>query len=232
MFIVAIDGPAGTGKSSLSRYLAQILNFIYVDTGAIYRALAFLVEKYEVDPKNSEEVVALIPKILIEIDEKSHSTKIMLDDQLMENELRTEEMSKLSSLISQHQKVRKDLLPVQRALIKKISSGAIFEGRDIGTVVFPFAHVKIFITANSETRALRRFREIKDKHPQASFEQILLSIKKRDERDIKRENAPMQQAEDAQVIDTSKMTFDEVTHAALNLIKVAQKKFTTGSKLW
>lgn len=221
-FIVAIDGPAGTGKSSVARAVAKKLNFVYVDTGAIYRALALLVHRSQAEPNNMSEVLLLIPKLKVQIDLYEHRTFIKLDDQVVESELRTEQISKLSSVISQHQEVREKLLELQRSLAQKINNGAIFEGRDIGTVVFPNAPVKIYITANSETRAERRFLEVKNNQPQASYQDILDSIILRDMRDKSRSNAPMLQAPDAVVIDTSHMSLDEVITKTLSLIKKAQ----------
>lgn len=231
-FVVAIDGPAGTGKSSVARFLANQLNYVYVDTGAIYRALAFLAEKDHVDPSDVDQVVLLIPRIVIHVDEKEHRTRITLDGQLVEHELRVENISRLSSIVSQHKKVREALLSVQRDLIKEIKNGAIFEGRDIGTVVFPKAPLKIFITANSETRAQRRYNEIKASHKSASYDEVLKAIKNRDERDETRVTAPMQRAADAHVIDTSAMTLEQVIKDALTLINSAQANSTKENKLW
>jgi cytidylate kinase len=231
-FVIAIDGPAGTGKSSTAHFLAQQLSFVYIDTGAIYRALAFLVDKYKKDVDDIEGIVALIPRILIDIDEKTNSSRTMIDGQFVERELRTENISRLSSLVSQHKKVREALLPVQRTLIKKIHTGAIFEGRDIGTVVFPYAPLKIFITANSETRAQRRYEEIMQSGKEVSYDEVLHAIKMRDERDEKRINAPMQKAIDAHVIDTSQMTLEQVTKKAMNLIKSAMAHGNKGNQLW
>lgn len=231
-FITAIDGPAGTGKSSVARFLARDFNFVYVDTGAIYRALAFLVLKYDVDIEDVDVVVALIPKISVIIDEDASCTRIIIDGKLIDAELRSEEISKFSSMVSQHKRIREALLPVQRDLVDKIKNGAIFEGRDIGTVVFPHAPLKIFITANSETRARRRYEEIKDYQTDSSFEDVLKAIKKRDERDQNRATSPMQQAKDAYVIDTSSMTLEQVTKEASELIKRSYKSYQQGSKLW
>jgi CMP/dCMP kinase len=230
--VVAIDGPAGTGKSSVAKSLAHKFNFIYVDTGAIYRALAFLVDKNHKNPENVNDVVALINQLSIVIDEKTHSSKIVIDNQTLESELRTENISRLSSIVSQHPRVREALLPVQRALVQKITNGAIFEGRDIGTVVFPLAPLKIFITANSETRASRRYEEIKLKSPDASYDDILHGIQKRDERDEKRETAPMHLAHDGHLIDSSHMTLPQVIDEAAKLILDTKKRATDGKKLW
>jgi len=230
-FIVAIDGPAGTGKSSVARAVAQKLNFVYVDTGAIYRALALLVSTSNTDPENISEVCALIPKLKVEIDTDQHRTFIKLEDQIVEKELRCELISKLSSVISRHQEVREKLLELQRNLAQEINNGAIFEGRDIGTVVFPKAPVKIYITANSETRAQRRFLEIKNNQPHASYEDILDSIVLRDMRDKSRTNAPMLEAQDAVIIDTSHMSLQEVISKTLSLIQKAQTN-KKGKKPW
>lgn len=231
-FVVAIDGPAGTGKSSVARFLARSLDFIYVDTGAIYRALAYLTEKHAIEPDDIETVLSLIPRIEIVVDPQAHNTRIEVDGLVVQNELRTENISRLSSMVSQHKKVREALLPVQRDLIKKIVKGAIFEGRDIGTVVFPKAPLKIFITANSQTRAERRYNEIKERNADASFLEVLQAIEKRDERDKNRPNAPMQKASDAQIIDTSDMTLEEVSAMALDMIKAARAKPMIGNDLW
>ena len=127
-FIVAIDGPAGTGKSSVARAVAQKLNFVYVDTGAIYRALALLAYRAHVEPDNTEEVLKLIPKLKVLIDDVQHRTFIKLDDQIIESELRTEQISKLSSVISQHQKVREKLLELQKIWLKRLTTERFLKG--------------------------------------------------------------------------------------------------------
>lgn len=217
--VIAIDGPAGTGKSSVARSLAKHFNFVYVDTGSIYRALALLVHNHNIDPDDIDAVDAMVPHIKINIEKDGHGTFIKIDGHKVGKELRTELISRLSSLVSRHKKVRESLLVLQRDLIKQIPHGTIFEGRDIGTVVFPNADLKIFITANSDTRAKRRYEEMRLSNPEVSFEEVLKAIKNRDERDQNRVNAPMQQAEDAHLIDTSLMTLDEVFKEAVALIK-------------
>lgn len=230
-FIVAIDGPAGTGKSSVARFAAEKLGFIYVDTGAIYRALAYLTVIHDVDPDDYSEVLKLIPRLKVEVDEAAHCTRIRIEGHVIESELRTEKISKLSSMVSRHQAIRADLLSVQRDLSKIVKNGGIFEGRDIGTVVFPKAALKIYITANAETRAKRRFEEIKAHHSATTYEEILESIKNRDDRDLNRVSAPMQQAQDAVVIDTSHLTLMEVIDEVLVLIKKALQDYK-GGPLW
>jgi CMP/dCMP kinase len=231
-FIVAIDGPAGTGKSSVARFAAEKLKFIYVDTGAIYRALAYLTALHDVDPDDSGEVIKLIPRLKIEVDAHAHCTRIKVEGREVEGELRTEKISRLSSLVSRHQAVRADLLTVQRDLVQKIINGAIFEGRDIGTVVFPKAALKIYITANAATRAKRRFEEIKAHHSTTTYEEVLTSIKNRDERDESRASSPMQRASDAVIIDTSLLSLQEVINQVITLITEALRVYKKGGPLW
>jgi cytidylate kinase len=228
-FIVAIDGPAGTGKSSVARFVAQKLNFVYVDTGAIYRALALLVAEAKINPDNSDEVLKLVNKINVEIDQDLHATVIKINNNLVDKKLRSENISRLSSVVSQHPQVRQELLRLQRDLAEKINNGAIFEGRDIGTVIFPKAALKIYITATSETRAKRRFLELKNHNDTASYKDILDSIEKRDTRDKSRSNSPMQAATDAIIIDTSLMTLEQVIAQTLELISNTKHK---GQKPW
>lgn len=225
-FIVAIDGPAGTGKSSVARSVAQKLNFVYVDTGALYRALALLVSRAHINFYDEKEIVKLVSKIKVELDLIRLCTVIKIDNLLVDQELRSEEISKLSSVVSQHQEVREKLLDLQRNLVQEISNGAIFEGRDIGTVVFPKAPLKIYITATSETRAKRRYLELQKIHGNTSYQAILDAIELRDQRDKSRANAPMLQAHDAIIIDTSHMSLPEVITKTLDLIenKKAQQK--------
>lgn len=222
--VIAIDGPAGTGKSSVARSLAKHFNFVYVDTGSIYRALALLVFNHNVDPDDVEAVDSLVSHIKILLEKDGHGTFIKIDGHRVSKELRTENISRLSSLVSRHKKVRESLLSLQRDLIHKIPHGTIFEGRDIGTVVFPHADLKIFITANSDTRAKRRYDEMRLSNPDVSYEEVLKAIKNRDERDQNRVNAPMQQAPDAHLIDTSLMTLEDVFKEAVSLIKNVMPK--------
>jgi cytidylate kinase len=216
-FIVAIDGPAGTGKSSAARQVAKSLAFIYVDTGALYRALAYLISQEGIESDDINNIIKLIPRITIHIDNNKYHTDIYIDNKKVDDELRKEEISKLASVISQHPKIREKLLVVQRNLLSHIKSGAIFEGRDIGTVVFPQATLKIYITASSETRAQRRFLERQQNN--ISYNDILEAIESRDLRDKSRAHAPMLPADDAVIIDTSDMSLQEVIDKILNLIK-------------
>jgi cytidylate kinase len=218
--VIAIDGPAGTGKSSVARSLAKHFNFVYVDTGSIYRALAWLVNDHKVDPDDADEVDSLVPLIDIVLEKGGHGTFIKIaGSKIADDQLRTENISRLSSIVSRHKKVRESLLRLQRNLVNHIPHGTIFEGRDIGTVVFPKADLKIFITASSDTRAKRRYDEMRLSNPDVSYEEILKAIENRDERDKNRANAPMQRADDAHMIDTSLMTLEEVFKEAKDLIK-------------
>lgn len=220
--VIAMDGPAGTGKSSTALALAKYFNFTYVDTGSIYRALAYLSLISNVDINSEYELSLLVSELEILVDELAYKTIVKANDKVLKDEIRTENISRLASIVSQHKKVRLALLDVQRNLLKKIKHGAIFEGRDIGTVVFPDALVKIFITASSEVRAKRRYAELEDKN--ISYEQVLAAIKERDERDESRVNSPTRPAKDAHIIDSSHLSFSEVKALAIKIIDEAIKE--------
>jgi cytidylate kinase len=224
-FIVAIDGPAGTGKSSVAREVSRQLGFIYVDTGALYRALAYLCERKAIDPENEGELLKAVDDFSVFIDQDLGATCIKVNGHILDSELRSENISRLSSIVSKHKLVREKLLAVQRALVKDLSQGAVFEGRDIGTVVFPRAPLKIFVTASSATRAKRRFDEIKARGQSANYQEILEAIEKRDDRDQSRANAPMQKADDAVLIDSSHMKLSDVIAKTIELIEKATVNF-------
>lgn len=208
--IIAIDGPAGTGKSTIAKSLATKFKLTYIETGSIYRALAYMINKNHIDPKNTDAVLALIPHISWVIDDNSHKSQIIIDQEIIEHELRSENISNLASLISQHENIRKALLVLQRSLVSNITFGAIFEGRDIGTVVFPKADLKIYITADSNTRAMRRFLEQKKSHKDTLFADIYTLMQERDDRDQNRSVSPLIAAADAHIIDSSHKTIDQV----------------------
>ncbi len=231
-FIVAIDGPAGTGKSTISQIVAKKLNLIYVDTGAFYRALAYVSLKNNTEPSDISSLVNLVSQIKVVVDDKLLVTKVLIGNHELKSELRSEEISKLSSVVSQHKEVREELLQLQRDLALSLSQGAIFEGRDITTVVFPKALVKIFICADAKTRAQRRFLELKNKDPNITLEEIIESIEKRDERDKNRPNSPMHIAKDAHVLDTSLLSIEDSVQKTLDLITIAKANYKKGNSLW
>lgn len=229
-FIVAIDGPAGTGKSSVAKAVAKKLGMIYVDTGAIYRALALLAHNKHVEPTDSKALVKLVPLIKVVVDNNEFCTNIMIDDKIVTNELRTEEISRLSSLVSSHKDVRLALLNLQRDLVNLNRDGCIFEGRDIGTVVFPKANLKIFVSADPIKRAERRFAEVSQTNKKAKFEEILKAIKERDKADEKRDVSPLKMAADAILLDTSNLSKEDAEKSMFNLIVKAKEQFLKESQ--
>ena len=201
---VAIDGPAGAGKSSIARELAAELGFIYVDTGALYRAIALYIQQHNLC--NKQDIIRQLPKIDLKINGED-----VTDD------IRTPEISMLASKVSAIPEVRDFLFDLQQKIAKE--HHVIMDGRDIGTVVLPDADLKIFLTASPEERASRRYLELQEKPDAPTYEQILQDIKKRDYQDTHREIAPLRQAEDAVLIDTTNMGFHEVCDALLELME-------------
>lgn len=215
---IAIDGPAGAGKSTLSRKLAQSLGFLYVDTGAIYRTLGLFVEKSGKDCSKPSEVIALLDQVQIELRHESDGLQHMyLQGEDVTEEIRSNRVSGYASLVSAIPEVRAFLLNMQRMLAKE--HNVVMDGRDIGTVVLPEAELKIFLTASPECRAKRRHRELCEKGSEFPFSQILQEIVERDDADRNRPVAPLRQAEDAVLLDTSTMNLEESLKALLMLAK-------------
>ncbi len=207
-FSIAIDGPSGAGKSSLARKLAEAFRFIYVDTGAIYRTLGLAAYRRGIDRKDEAAVMELLPKIKIEMGyNEAGEQRMYLDGEDVSEEIRLPEISICASDVSAHQAVRSYLLEMQRELARK--NNVIMDGRDIGTVVLPDAELKIFLTASSEARARRRMLEQKNKGIEEKFEDVLREIEYRDKQDSSRAAAPLKAAEDALVVDTSDIDFEE-----------------------
>ena len=202
---VAIDGPAGAGKSDVSSVLAKKLNFIHVDTGALYRALAF----YLLDKKiNCKYISSELEKINIDLSFKSGDQIVLLNNVDVTRNLRSSEVSNLASRISSLKSVREFLLCTQRSIAEV--NDVIMDGRDIGTIVLPNADVKIFLTASLEERAKRRFEQYKSKKISCKYDDILISIKQRDNNDINRDTAPLKPSEDSMIYDSTNKIFDEV----------------------
>lgn len=204
--IIAVDGPAGAGKSTVSKIVAARLGYIYIDTGAMYRAVAFK------SSRSCEDLVDIIDDIQIELDDKA---RVFLDGQEVTKEIRTPEMSKLASDVSKFGFVRKKLTELQRQMAKRGS--VIMDGRDIGTQVLPNADLKIFLTATLDERARRRFEELKAKGQAVNFDAIKTEIALRDKQDTEREIAPLKQAEDAILIDSTNLTIEQVVEKILAL---------------
>ena len=215
---VAIDGPAGAGKSTIARRLATELGYRYVDTGAIYRTVAYFMDLWGVSPKDVDGVNRYIDEITIgiEYDEDGLQHMIMNGMDVTED-IRTQEISQKASLISAHACVREMLLDMQRDLANAYD--VVMDGRDIGTVVLPKATVKIFLTASAEVRAKRRCNELLAKGQKAKYETILKEIQQRDYQDTHREIAPLKMARDSIKVDTSEMNIEETVAALLKIIR-------------
>lgn len=205
--IIAIDGPSGSGKSTLGRMLARELHLLYIDTGSMYRAVALAVIDADVDPHDSEAVVALATDIDIDLEGDPDSLKVLLNGRNVTEQIRTEAVTAMSSVVSTIPGVRRAMVVRQRAMGKR---GAVLNGRDIGTVVFPDADIKFFLTAAPEERAERRFKEDRLTNDDVSFEQTMAEMTERDRRDSTRADSPLKAADDAIVIDSSGLSIDQV----------------------
>ena len=217
MYSIAIDGPAGAGKSTIAKTIAKKLEFIYVDTGAMYRAMALYFIRHEIDPKDEEAINKACPDIHVSINYEDGVQQVLLNGENVNGLIRTEEVGNMASKTSAYKMVRATLLDLQRDLAK--TANILMDGRDIGTNVLPNADVKVYLTASVECRAMRRFKELEGKGEACDFEQIRQDIQERDERDMTREIAPLKQAEDATLIDSSEMGIDDVVKAIIALTK-------------
>ena len=214
---IAIDGPAGAGKSTVAKKVAKELSFVYVDTGAMYRAMALYLLRKGVNRENLDEIGEACQNAEISIEYQNGEQIVLLDGENVNDYLRTEEVSGMASVSSAVPRVRAKLLDLQRNLAKE--KDVVMDGRDIGTNVLPNADVKVYLTASVECRAMRRFKELEGKGEACDFEQIRQDIQERDERDMTREIAPLKQAEDATLIDSSEMGIDDVVKAIIALTK-------------
>jgi len=215
MISVAIDGPSGAGKSSLAKRLAKELGYVYVDTGAMYRAIGLYALRAGRDPKVLEQVEPLLPEITLTLQVIDGTQHIYLNGEDVSAAIRTEQVGMAASAVSSHPVVRAFLLQQQRDLAA--SQNVLMDGRDIGTVVLPNATVKIFLTASAEARAARRLKELQEKGQPADFETVLADMKLRDHQDSHRAAAPLRQAEDAVLLDTSELDFEQ-SFAAMKAI--------------
>ena len=205
---VAIDGPAGAGKSTIAKLVAKEKGYIYVDTGAMYRALAIHFLQKEISPENTGDIIEACRDADISIRYENGVQQVYLNGENVTGMLRTEEVGNMASKTSAVPEVREKLLELQRTLAKE--NDVIMDGRDIGTNILPDADVKIYLTASVETRAKRRYDELKEKGEDCDLDQIAQDIKERDERDMNRETAPLRKAEDAILVDSSHMSIPEV----------------------
>ena len=215
-YSIAIDGPSAAGKSSLAKRCAAAFGFIYVDTGAIYRTVGLAALQNNIDRKDSLAVESLLPNLSIEISyQENGEQRMILNGIDVSREIRMPEISICASDVSSLPAVRQYLLDMQRSFAKKYN--VIMDGRDIGTVVLPNADLKIFLTASAEARAMRRWKELQQKGIDSDFDAVLSDIQYRDHQDSSRSSAPLKQAEDAVLLDTTELSFDE-SFAALSQI--------------
>lgn len=220
-FNIAIDGPAGAGKSTIARRTAQELSFIYVDTGALYRALAVFLVDEGVSPEDTEKVKEAVKSVKVSIAYENGEQQVLVNGKNVTDRLRAESVGNMASTISAIPAVRAALLDLQRDLAK--AHDVLMDGRDIGTNVLPDAELKIYLTASVETRAERRYRDLQEKGVEKPLSEIKKEIEERDHRDMTRAIAPLKQAEDAVYLDTSHMNIDEVVEAIRKLYRERKK---------
>lgn len=214
---VAIDGPAGAGKSTIAKRIARRLGYIYVDTGAMYRAMAYYLIQNQVDAADQEAIAAACQHADISICYQDGEQVVLLNGENVNAYLRTEAVGNMASVSSVVPEVRKKLVELQQKLARE--TNVVMDGRDIGTVVLPDADVKVYLTASVETRAKRRFLELQEKGEPADLAKIAADIEDRDYRDMHRDISPLRQAEDATLVDSSDMTIDQVVERILELCR-------------
>ena len=212
---VAIDGPAGAGKSTIARLVAKEKGYVYVDTGAMYRALAVYFLEKGIAAEETEKITSAAQEAEVGIRYQDGAQQVYLNGENITSKLRTEEAGNMASMISPIPEVRERLLELQRSLARE--KDVIMDGRDIGTNILPNADVKIYLTASVETRAKRRYQELKEKGTSCDYKEIVKDIRERDMRDMNRETAPLRQAEDAILVDSSDMTIPEVVEMIIQL---------------
>ena len=214
---IAIDGPAGAGKSTIAKKIAEKLEYIYIDTGAMYRAFGLYCINQEIDGKDSLKVSNACEDIIITIEYVNGEQQVILNGKNVSKEIRNDKVGEMASFVSSNKDVRLKLVELQRELAN--SKNVVMDGRDIGTYVLPDATLKIYLTASVKERARRRWKEYNKKNIDCNIQEIEEDIKKRDERDMTREFAPLKQAQDAIEIDSSNLTIDEVVSKIIMLFK-------------
>lgn len=219
---IAIDGPSGAGKSSISKELAQKLAFIYVDTGALYRAVALYMVQNGVDIQNPDDVEKNLASLKLSFKHTEQGQRVFVGQQDVSDSIRTNEVSMAASKVSGYPAVREFLLSLQKNIAQE--NDVIMDGRDIGTVILPDAQVKIFLTASAQERARRRFEELKATDPNADYDEILRLIEKRDYDDIHRDVSPLKKAQDAIEIDSTNLSKGQVVDAIYQIVSEKTKK--------
>ena len=214
---VAVDGPAGAGKSSISKIVAKKLGYLYIDTGAMYRSVTWAVLHNHIDVNNQKAVEALLPELDLTMEASDDSCKVFIAGQDVTDFIRTPQVNNAVSIVASYKGVRQYLVERQRLMAE--AGGVILDGRDIGSVVLPNAELKIYLTASVEARAMRRYLEVKGTVNEQTLEDIKDSVMQRDDMDKNRKESPLIQVEDAVLVDSSEMTFDETVEYILHLVQ-------------
>lgn len=214
---VAVDGPAGAGKSSISKIVAKKLGYLYIDTGAMYRSVTWAVLHNHIDVNNQKAVEALLPELDLTMEASDDSCKVFIAGQDVTDFIRTPQVNNAVSIVASYKGVRQYLVERQRLMAE--AGGVILDGRDIGSVVLPNAELKIYLTASVEARAMRRYLEVKGTVNEQTLEDIKDSVMQRDDMDKNRKESPLIQVEDAVLVDSSEMTFNETVEHILHLVQ-------------
>ena len=214
---VAVDGPAGAGKSSISKIVAKKLGYLYIDTGAMYRSVTWAVLHNHIDVNNQKAVEALLPELDLTMEASDDSCKVVIAGQDVTDFIRTPQVNNAVCIVASYKGVRQYLVERQRLMAE--AGGVILDGRDIGSVVLPNAELKIYLTASVEARAMRRYLEVKGTVNEQTLEDIKDSVMQRDDMDKNRKESPLIQVEDAVLVDSSEMTFDETVEHILHLVQ-------------
>ena len=214
---VAVDGPAGAGKSSISKIVAKKMGYLYIDTGAMYRSVTWAVLHNHIDVNNQKAVEALLPELDLTMEASDDSCKVFIAGQDVTDFIRTPQVNNAVSIVASYKGVRQYLVERQRLMAE--AGGVILDGRDIGSVVLPNAELKIYLTASVEARAMRRYLEVKGTVNEQPLEDIKDSVMQRDDMDKNRKESPLIQVEDAVLVDSSEMTFDETVEHILHLVQ-------------
>jgi len=217
MLIITIDGPSGVGKGTLALHLVEILQLNYLNSGSIYRSIAYIAENNSIDLNDTEKLINIGSSIIFKIIPEKHDVDIIYDDKVLNNLIYNEETAKIASQISSNKAFRLSLVSMQRSFAKE--PGLIAEGRDMGSVIFPNADIKFFLTANNKTKAKRRLKQLKEKGINVSLTQLIDELNARDKRDLTREASPLIVPDDALVIKTDNKSIKDVQKEAIKHIK-------------